>query len=735
MRKILLILLFVVTAWAIADENMFGLGGSGGGTTDSVARANATNANDAINNHKTDTGPQKHITESQKDKLHDPVTLDAASSTALTLTGQELKLTLPASTAPRTTFQAVPTDTDIVSEKLVKDSLGKKIDKPVAITQGYIATVDATGNNVEYKAFKASLANHILRPNGTENVAPDPIEHPDPKKFDTAIILLNNGLIEYWTHDGASWLKDYSKSDSTTNQYVGIGATFATMPATRKDVTALVSGDRAWLASDDGANLQGMYFTDGAAWSFGYTFDTGIATRVFETLALATAATIQPNQIIIVGTPSSNYAGTWVHAGATAKLFATNDSDFVMIAKPEVIRYEIWSENTAFVAGAQVIALDPDSSSPTYNTPRIYKAKIPRPDTVLLFDVPEKGSWDDVGGAMLNGNSGVYQYTDGTQYSPDAFNSKALVPTFFESIDDKERTVLINANTTFGKNVFLDGVLQAKSSNITQVSVKANSFMLYRDYEDVNSISGATRIRTFGGVSNPDLVSVEDEREVIIDFGSPKGAYQVANFTAPLPTGVTWADIKDKYESLEVYVTSNSNWGYRATAKKIDNIEIGLEGVYHTLDATYHGTTDYNIIVSFNATGLQSGGTNNRVRNVRVYGIKKRRTVIDPSLATVPAGYEVQLVTGTFDANASKETIVLAVPAGKVLLKEPEIELMNPAPTVFMIGANYHMNATAGGLAWRWQQYMETPTKLVVESKGSEVVSSAYQMTLTFVNQ
>jgi len=227
---------------------------------------------------------------------------------------------------------------------------------------------------------------------------------------------------------------------------------------------------------------------------------------------------------------------------------------------------------------------------------------------------------------------------------------------------------------------------------------------------------------------DPDLVPVEDKRDLIINFGTPKGAYQAANFVAPLPAGVTWDHIKSKYESLEVYIVSSTNWGYRSTSKKIDNVEIGMPLVYHTLDGTYHNSTDYNIIVAFSAAGLQANGSNNRVRSVRVYGIKKAMTVNNPALAKLPPGYEMQVLEGTY-ASSKAQTINFTVPYGKKLLRTPTVETLDRTTTAHMVGRGYRNTND-----WVFSVFTTSTSSILLESVQSYLYGKRYKMVLEFVD-
>ncbi len=55
---------------------------------------------------------------------------------------------------------------------------------------------------------------------------------------------------------------------SVAGQYVGAAATFAALPATDPDGSALEAGDHSILTADDGANQSGHYSWNGAAWQF-----------------------------------------------------------------------------------------------------------------------------------------------------------------------------------------------------------------------------------------------------------------------------------------------------------------------------------------------------------------------------------------------------------------------------------------------------------------------------------
>jgi len=52
---------------------------------------------------------------------------------------------------------------------------------------------------------------HIVRANTVVNIAPTNLEVPNPINGLTAKVILSNGSVEYWSHNGTTWIRDYIK--------------------------------------------------------------------------------------------------------------------------------------------------------------------------------------------------------------------------------------------------------------------------------------------------------------------------------------------------------------------------------------------------------------------------------------------------------------------------------------------------------------------------------------------
>lgn len=123
----------------------------------------------AIQTHIADT--VKHMTAAEKAKLHDVVSLHADSETALTLTGQELKLTLPKVEAKDATptadsTKAVESKGILASEKVITDALVKEVTDRTAADAKVNLALDITDAN-----FKLVLT----KPDATTVDVPLPI--------------------------------------------------------------------------------------------------------------------------------------------------------------------------------------------------------------------------------------------------------------------------------------------------------------------------------------------------------------------------------------------------------------------------------------------------------------------------------------------------------------------------------------------------------------------------------
>ena len=85
---------------------------------------------------------------------------------------------------------------------------------------GDVYTYNSTTNTWENQSSTLDgNTTHIVRADAITDVAPSAAEVVDPIEGDTAHVALDNDTVEYWSHDGTAWTKDYSVT-ANTRQYV-----------------------------------------------------------------------------------------------------------------------------------------------------------------------------------------------------------------------------------------------------------------------------------------------------------------------------------------------------------------------------------------------------------------------------------------------------------------------------------------------------------------------------------
>jgi len=160
--------------------------------------------------------------------------------------------------------------------------------------------------------------------------------------------------------------------------------------------TTINSKSRRYAWGDDGILYRAMIDHIAAGVNpVGDTSNTWVttrSTRIFTTAVDANARIILPNQLVWIGTPSSNFAGIWVFKGTAPKLFDAADPEFVM--KPDTISSEILPDyplGLAPVVGTSYIAVAPNNTAnelvnERYHVEALTTDVIPDPITPIWWD-------------------------------------------------------------------------------------------------------------------------------------------------------------------------------------------------------------------------------------------------------------------------------------------------------------------------------------------------------------
>ena len=231
---------------------------------------------------------------------------------------------------------------------------------------------------------------------------------------------------------------------------------------------------------------------------------------------------------------------------------------------------------------------------------------------------------------------------------------------------------------------------------------------------DLNCITPDAPNDTLGKWVTLEEQTTKPLRELIIDFGSPKAGKQSPNYKVPLPAGETWTTLKAKYEKIEVHWYSYTNWGYKHDEMEILDKDFEDSAIYHILDGTYVGTTDYNVGITLQSDGIQAYGANNYVRGCRVYGILKQKEVVDPKLIEVEVltneKGNIDVVGGLTSAGINSQVITpiksgITFKAGR----KYEIDVNSAMGAVDGVNRNYYLVLGDGSVsAGNWKAYSVT---------------------------
>ena len=224
-------------------------GGSGGGTfgTDAVARASV----DALK--KTD-----FKTASQKTGVGNESILEVTRTDGTKydldfswLGGSDGKMHFIARTDTST---AQPTALEAPSPTKGDTAIIRLVDGTTRYSKFDTAWVDKPMPVVN---TETSIANHILRSDAVEDVAPTLIEHPAPQDKDTVIIRLSTGKLEYWTWKTAlNWTKDFEGLVEASAKY----NKYSDLPSP----TTVLSGFIVFVLNDPNPTLNGQHIAVGS---------------------------------------------------------------------------------------------------------------------------------------------------------------------------------------------------------------------------------------------------------------------------------------------------------------------------------------------------------------------------------------------------------------------------------------------------------------------------------------
>ncbi|MEM7377593.1 MAG: hypothetical protein AAF460_08820, partial [Pseudomonadota bacterium] len=246
------------------------------------------------------------------------------------------------------------------------------VEAPTAnLKAGDTAYIKLTNNAVEYWSYTTAWARdficvpatldgnrvNVIRTNDTANVEPTAVEVPSPIDGDTAVVFLNDGVIEYWAHNGTAWALVNTVNPTVldgSDHHVQRANDTVSVAPTAVEVPSPMNGDTAKVLLTN--NTVEYWSHNGTAWALNFSvLGTVLPNRSFITeTVMAPAAAGEPTigeATTAIGTAANQlfyYNGTdtpadvpthawWVdNAGAVTQIESPTVDEVVTVAPTDV---------------------------------------------------------------------------------------------------------------------------------------------------------------------------------------------------------------------------------------------------------------------------------------------------------------------------------------------------------------------------------------------------------------
>jgi hypothetical protein len=234
---------------------------------------------------------------------------------------------------------------------------------PIVVKDASGAVLPNVGGTVTLPAPPAPVVldgndQYIVRTNATAGVAPTAIELPAPIKGDTTKVFLLDKSIEYWSHNGTTWTKDYTDASVQSTAFNPLYGTI-TDKAPGGETNAVAN----WGYIGDGTPLltDRIYFAVTAA-NVNKTVTTAnlkallaspdpVVDVTGATLPIAfPVATIPGAPIFVPATPVDATAIYAITDGTSVVYAKWNGTQY--ISSPSPLASSFWSSNTAVASTA-----------------------------------------------------------------------------------------------------------------------------------------------------------------------------------------------------------------------------------------------------------------------------------------------------------------------------------------------------------------------------------------------
>jgi len=499
MGKIIFLLAFLSMA-STAQARTYGSGGAngGGGTTDTTARATAVAAKTEIDTHKADT--DIHVTSAEKAKFHDPVTLDATSNSALSLTGQKLKLILPSAATVDTALNA--TSTNSLQNKVIDAALKTKVSKPIGKTKGQIATVDATGNDIEYKdAPVTASANTQAEVTAGTKVANKYVQ-PDTlkKELDKKVAIADKATQAQITAGTANKWVDAEKLkaqlDALPDQTSV--ATFADLPATATAGSIIhvidASGDTSVTAG------WAKYQMISGAWVKYLSQEelgasaTDITDAQLQNKADVTSGTIKGGKALYDWHQSTKAGIGDIVSGtdATVKGHTSEQINKEVLTLIRQTSLPFWDQNYAAYGDLSVTVGNLSSKYVIGSDGVVYVAQVDQVPAGTDPTTDNGANWKP----LNTNNSHTLLYNSTMTLDISQIGLKKEQRVFMYPFDGQKSGYKIKPNNSFNKKTFINGTLATPDEN-GNITIPASDYSyIWQNFEDPDATSGSTYVVT-----------------------------------------------------------------------------------------------------------------------------------------------------------------------------------------------------------------------------------------------